>query len=89
MGLGMALPVWDRDGVKIPGAWNGDEPRRKTFVAWEAFLANRAVYPSGGTAPLAAARCCSSELSRVSWELPVPALEAGSRLTKEAGSRCH
>ena len=48
LGLGQALPGWDRDGAKIPGAWNGDEPRRKTFVAWVAFLTNRAVYPSGG-----------------------------------------
>ena len=48
LGMGKALPGFDRDGVKIPGAWNGDEPRKKTFVAWVAFLANRAVYPSGG-----------------------------------------
>ena len=48
LGPNQALPVWDRNGDKIPACWNGDEPKRKTFGLWLTFFASRAVFPSGG-----------------------------------------
>jgi len=41
------LPGWKSNGERIPEAWKGDVPKRKTFREWVAFLNNSDCFPRG------------------------------------------
>ena len=46
---GRPLPGWDKNGKRIPGAWNKkpNEPKRETHKQWVKFLMDKKNFPSG------------------------------------------
>ena len=41
------LPGWDLKGERKLAEWNGEEPKKATFVAWVKFLQSKDNFPAG------------------------------------------